>query len=105
MRFHAMTETAEGQCYAALQQGLSQQPAVLLLLYLPSHKAGSCKAMCEAESPLCGTPWHRLLAPPLCRCQKEGRGGCKVLFVSMHQMLDVLHCNKKVTCLLFKLLL
>ena len=40
MRFHAMTETAEGQCYTALQQGVPQQPVVPLLLYLPPHKAG-----------------------------------------------------------------
>lgn len=40
MRFHAMTETAEGQCYAALQQGVPQQPVVPLLSYLPPHKAG-----------------------------------------------------------------
>lgn len=72
MRFHATTETAEGQCYDALQQGVPQQPVVPLLLYLPPHTTGSCKAMCEAESPLCGTPWHSLLALPLCRCQ-EGR--------------------------------
>lgn len=70
MRFHAMGETAEGQCYAALQQGVPQQPVVPLLLYLPPDNAGSCKAMCEAESALCGTPWHCLLAPPLCRCQE-----------------------------------
>lgn len=103
MRFHATTKTAEGQCYAALQQGVPQQPVVPLLFYLPPHKADSCKAMCEAESPLRGTPWHSLLAPPLCRCQ-EGGGGCKVLFVSMHQMLDVFHCNNKshVLCVVFK---
>lgn len=92
MRFHATTETAEGQYYDALQQGVPQQPVVPLLFYLPPHKTSSCKAMCEAESPLCGTPWHSLLALPLCRCQEEGH---KVLFVSKHQMLDVFHCNNK----------
>lgn len=105
MRFHATTETAEGQCYAALQQGVQQQPAVPLLLYLPPHKAHSCKAMCEAESHLCGTPWHCLLALPLCRCQRRG-GSCKLLFVCMHQMLHVFHCNNKnhTVSLLFKLI-
>lgn len=38
----------------------------------------------------CGTPWHCLLALPLCRCQGGG-----LLFVSVHQMLDANHCNKK----------
>lgn len=38
MRFHATTETAEGQCYDALQQGVPQQPVVPLLLCLPPHK-------------------------------------------------------------------
>lgn len=36
MRFHAMMETTEGQCYVALQQEVPQQPVVPLLLYLPS---------------------------------------------------------------------
>jgi len=42
MRFHAMMETAEGQYYAALQQGVPQQP-VVSVVELPPHKAGSWK--------------------------------------------------------------
>lgn len=60
MRFHATVETAEGQCYDALQQGAPQQPVVLPLLYLPFHKSGGCEAMCEAESSL-----RRALASPV----------------------------------------
>lgn len=72
MRFCVLMVTAEGQCYAALQQVVPQQPVDPLLLYLPPHKAGHWKAICESETPLCSMPCHCLLAWPLCRCQEEG---------------------------------
>lgn len=97
MRFHATTKTAEGQCYAAPQRGVPQQPVVPLLLYLPPHKAGSCKAMCEAESPLCGTPWHSLLAAPLCRCQEE-RGFAKCSLSPRIRCSMCFTATIKVTC-------
>lgn len=77
-----------------VSRGLPHQPVVPLLFYLPPHTAGSCKAMCEAETRLCGRPWHRLLAQPLCRCQEKGRL-YRVLFVSSDQMLDVFRCKNK----------
>lgn len=100
MRFHATTKTAEGQCYAALQQGVPRQPGVPLLLYLPPHKAGSCRAMCEPESPLCGTPWQCLLAPPLCRCQEE-RGLQSALCLHASDVRRVFIATIKVICCVY----
>lgn len=58
MRFHATTETAEGQRYDALQRGgggVPQQPVVPLLLYLPPHK--TCARALSAARPGIAC-WH-----------------------------------------------
>lgn len=51
------TEAAEGQGYDALQQGVPQQPAAPLLVYLPPHK--TCVRLGTLSVACPGTAcWH-----------------------------------------------